>query len=108
MVIDMTTQTPDTQVQFAKALADATRQQIMELTCCASLNVSQIVEAVGVSQPTVSHHLSILKEAGLVTTRSEGKHTYYSLNQERVAFCCGMLINSFAPQSASAQLIQID
>jgi len=103
----MTETSPDTQVLFAKALADGTRQQIMALTCCSWLNVSEIVDAAGVSQPTVSHHLAILKEAGLVNTRADGKHTYYTLNQERVAFCCGMLINNFAPESASAQLIQI-
>jgi ArsR family transcriptional regulator len=98
---------PETQVNFAKALADATRQEIMQLTCCQWLNVSEIVDMVGVSQPTVSHHLAILKEAGLVNTRNEGKHTYYTLNQERVAFCCGMLISNFAPESRSAELIQV-
>ena len=85
-------------VGFAKALADETRQQVMRLCCCQWLNVSEIVEAVGVSQPTVSHHLAILKEAGLVDTREEGKHTYYTLNQERVALCCGWLVETFAPE----------
>lgn len=85
-------------VAFAKALADSTRQQIMELICCDWLNVSEIVDAVGVRQPTVSHHLAILKEAGLVSTRAEGKHTYYLLNQTRVANCCGQLIEVFAPE----------
>jgi ArsR family transcriptional regulator len=84
-------------VSFAKALADPTRQAIMELICCEWKNVNEIVEAVGVSQPTVSHHLAILKETGLVKTRSEGKHTYYTLNQSRVISCCGQLIQVFAP-----------
>ena len=86
-------------VTFAKALADPTRQEIMQLVCCKWMNVSEIVEAVGVSQPTVSHHLNILKEAGLVNTRSEGKHTYYSLNQSRVASCCNTLVEIFAPET---------
>ena len=42
-----------------------------------------------VSQPTVSHHLAILRDAGLVDIREEGKQTFYTLNQERVAVCCG-------------------
>ena len=67
-------------VEFAKALADPTRQEIMSLICCQELSVSDIVDAVGVSQPTVSHHLAILREAGLVNVRSEGKQTFYSLN----------------------------
>ena len=86
-------------VTFAKALADPTRQQIMEIICCDWKNVNEIVAAVGVRQPTVSHHLAILKEAGLVKTRPDGKHTYYTLNQRRVASCCGQLIEVFAPGS---------
>ena len=92
-------------VEFAKALADPTRQEIMSLICCRELSVGDIVEAVGVSQPTVSHHLAILREAGLVTIRSEGKHTYYTLNQGRVVVCCGNLIKVFAPQSETAEIM---
>ena len=84
---------------FAKALSDPTRQQIMELICCQWLNVGEIVEAVGVRQPTVSHHLGILKDTGLVDSRSEGKHIYYTLNQARVVSCCGQLIQVFAPSA---------
>ena len=93
-------------VRFAKALADPTRQRIMELVCCGWLSVGDIVEAVGVGQPTVSHHLSVLKAAGLVHVRSEGKHSYYSLNQARVAYCCGQLIGTFAPASQAARVIE--
>ena len=94
-----------TSVEFAKALADPTRQGIMSLICCRELSVGDIVEAVGVRQPTVSHHLAILRDAGLVSVRSEGKHTYYTLNQGRVALCCGNLIEVFAPQSEAADRI---
>lgn len=71
----------------------------MKLTCCKWLNVSEIVEAVGVSQPTVSHHLAVLKNAHLVNSRVDGKNTYYTLNQEKIAFCCGELIEAFAPET---------
>jgi ArsR family transcriptional regulator, arsenate/arsenite/antimonite-responsive transcriptional repressor len=95
-------------VEFAKALADETRQKIMGLLCCRWLNVNEVVESLGgISQPTVSHHLSILREAGLVMVRPEGKHTYYSLHQERMAFCCGQLIQEFAPESQAAQSIDL-
>jgi ArsR family transcriptional regulator len=86
-------------VTFARALADDTRQSIMELTCCRWMNVSEIQAEVGVSQPTVSHHLAILRQAGLVKVRSEGKHTYYRLNQEKVVMCCGQLMLTFAPET---------
>ena len=94
-------------VEFAKALADPTRQEIMSLICCQELSVGDIVEAVGVRQPTVSHHLAILRDAGLVSVRSEGKHTYYTLNQGRVAMCCGKLIEVFAPQTNAAEQIML-
>jgi len=86
-------------VQFAKALADDTRQEIMTVCCCQWVSVGEIVERIDVSQPTVSHHLAVLREAGLVTVRPEGKQTFYSLNQDRVAFCCGQLLQVFAPAS---------
>jgi ArsR family transcriptional regulator, arsenate/arsenite/antimonite-responsive transcriptional repressor len=94
-------------VDFAKALADETRQKIMNLCCCKWLTVNEIVEALGnVTQPTVSHHLAILRDAGLVKTRSEGKHTFYTLNQEQLAACCGRLIVGFAPETGAAEMVK--
>ena len=72
-------------VLFAKAIADDTRQKIMSFCCCRWCSVGEITESMEVSQPTVSHHLAILRDAGLVDIRSEGKQTFYMLNQERVA-----------------------
>lgn len=82
-------------VLFAKALADETRQKIMKICCCQWISVSEIVEQLHVTQPTVSHHLGILREAGLVNVREEGKQTFYRLNQERITVCCGQLRASF-------------
>ena len=93
-------------VLFAKALADETRQQIMKLCCCRELSVGEIVEKTSVSQPTVSHHLAILREADLVQVRSEGKQTYYTLNQERMAVCCGQLLQVFAPESEVTEVVK--
>lgn len=90
-------------VRFAKAISDETRQKIMNLVCCKWLSVNEIVEKLHVTQPTVSHHLAILREAGLVTVREEGKQTFYSLNQERVAFCCGQLMVKFAPETVTSE-----
>ena len=90
-------------VLFAKAIADETRQKIMNLVCCTSLSVNEIVEKLDVSQPTVSHHLAILREAGLVSVREEGKQTFYSLNQERLAVCCGQLMIKFAPETVTTE-----
>src|SRR5512143_1945846 len=92
-------------VLFAKALADETRQKIMALCCCEWLSVNEIVEKTNVTQPTVSHHLAVLREAGLVNVRAEGKQTFYSLNQDEVVSCCGQLMVKFAPeQEATAKV----
>ena len=93
-------------VAFAKAIADETRQQIMRLCCCRELSVGEIVEKTSVSQPTVSHHLAILRDADLVLVRNEGKQTYYALNQEYLAVCCGQLLQVFAPESEVTEAVK--
>ena len=90
-------------VTFAKAIADETRQKIMSECCCCWLSVNEIVEKVGFSQPTISHHLAILRDAGLVNMREEGKQTFYTLNQENIVMCCGQLMNKFAPETATTE-----
>ncbi len=92
-------------VEFAKALADETRQKIMQLCCCRALSVTEIVEQLDVAQPTVSHHLAILRDAGLVNIRHDGKQTFYSLNQERVVTCCGRILNVFAPEEQATKTL---
>lgn len=92
--------------RFVKALADETRQKIIALCCCRWLSVNEIVAQLDVSQPTVSHHLAILRQAGLVKVREEGKQTFYTLNQERVAVCCGQLMLKFAPQTSLSETLR--
>lgn len=84
-------------VEFAKALADETRQKIMALCCCRRISVNDIVEKLDVAQPTVSHHLKILKQAGLVKSERHGKQILYSLDQERLARGCCQVAEDFAP-----------
>lgn len=95
-------------ITFAKAIADETRQKIMHHLCCEWLCVTDVVDKLSdISQPTVSHHLSILKEAGLVFTRREGKQIYYTLNQDAVSICCGLLMQNFAPERIGIEKIEI-
>lgn len=90
---------PEESVSFAKAMADETRQRVMSLLCCRWLCVGDIVGEMGdITQPTVSHHLAILREAGLVYVRREGKQVFYSLNQDEVVDCCGRIMRIFAPE----------
>ena len=92
-------------VDFAKALADQTRQKIMRLCCCEWISVNDIVAKTNVAQPTVSHHLAILRDAGLVNVRHEGRQTFYTLNQDAVVICCGQIMTAFAPEQKATQEI---
>jgi ArsR family transcriptional regulator len=68
-------------------LADPTRLRLLSLIAaqgeaCAACD---LVEPLGVSQPTVSHHLKVLREAGLVESRKEGRWVYYRPVPERLS-----------------------
>jgi len=95
-------------VEFAKALADETRQKIMKLCCCEWVSVSDIVQQLDVTQPTVSHHLAILRDAGLVEVHEQGKQTFYRLNQSRITACCGQLLVHFAPEGEITRKVIIE
>ncbi len=64
-----------------RTLADPTRRAIFERLCRAGEQTVGALKAhAGVSQPAVSKHLGVLKQAGLVRDRHEGRHTHYSPN----------------------------
>ena len=62
------------------ALSDPTRRQVLEHLRGEDLTPSDLLERIKVSQPTLSHHLDILKRAELVETAREGQFIRYSLN----------------------------
>ena len=66
------------------ALADPMRQDLVQLLARAELNVGEIAERVTLSRPTVSHHLNLLRRAGLVRVRKQGREMYYRLNKEPI------------------------
>ena len=61
------------------ALADGTRRHLLEQLATADRPVSELVTGLDISQAAVSQHLRILREAGLVTARKQGRHRYYEL-----------------------------
>ncbi|MBM7051951.1 helix-turn-helix transcriptional regulator [Rothia sp. ZJ1223] len=63
-------------------IADPTRRQILRVLASGETPVGTLVEELGVSQPTVSKHLKVLRTAGLVTTRAQGQKRLYSLTPE--------------------------
>jgi DNA-binding transcriptional ArsR family regulator len=73
-------------VKIAKALADATRHRmLLELRAAGELTCSQICEKFPQSQPTISHHIKTLAEAGLVKCRKEGQFHVISVDEEVVS-----------------------
>ncbi len=92
------------QRQFAKAIADDTRYDIMLHLCCVWCSVSEVVEKMGgkVNQPTVSHHLKVLEEANLVLVRQEGRQRFYTLNRDHITVCCDHLQRVLAPEDTDA------
>lgn len=64
-----------------KALSDETRLRIIKLLEQGELCVCDIVAALDIIQPKASFHLGVLKEAGLIKDRKQGKWTHYSLNE---------------------------
>lgn len=84
-------------VKSFRALADSTRQKILALLEeSGELCVSEVGAHFDMAQPSISHHLRILKEAGLVTARKRGKEVYYAINEEELSRCCGVFFDKFA------------
>jgi ArsR family transcriptional regulator len=67
-----------------KALSDINRLKIIKLLKEGELCVCELTTALSTSQSTVSHHLSVLKNAGLIKERKEGKWSYFRLSEGAV------------------------
>ena len=68
--------------ELLRLLGDATRIRILGLLQDGELNVSAMCDRLNLAQPTVSHHLGLLRSSGLVLTRRSGKQVYYELNDD--------------------------
>lgn len=68
-------------VGLFKALSDANRLMIVDMLSCGELCACMILNKFNITQPTLSHHMKVLCDCGLVNGRREGKWMYYSLNK---------------------------
>lgn len=79
------------QAHLCKAFAHPARLEILDLLGAKELGVSELQEALGVSKTNISQHLAILKSAGVLTTRRNGKQVYCSLAIPEVKTACQLL-----------------
>ena len=63
-----------------KALSDSTRRKILELLSKKDMNAGEIADFFNISKPSISHHLSILKNADLINDERKGQNIVYTLN----------------------------
>ncbi len=76
----------DAMASRLKALADPTRLRLFSLVASMPERCAcDLTEPLGVSQPTVSHHLKVLKEAGLLIREQRGKWAYFSVSRDALA-----------------------
>ena len=83
---------------ICKALGDSNRLQIVQMLSDGEKCGCRLLEKFEITQPTLSHHMKILCECGLVDARKEGKWSHYSLNcdtlnafrtfMEKISCCC--------------------
>lgn len=92
--------------EFGKAVGDVTRQRILRFCCCTRRSVGEIAKNAKVTQPTATHHLSILEKAKLVHRDQEGKTVFYHVNQDRMVSCCGQLMVKLAPEQEATELVK--
>jgi predicted transcriptional regulator len=95
----------DELLQFFKALADSNRLKIVGLLAQEPLSVEQLAEMLGLTSSTVSHHLTKLTKAGLVSARAEGYYNIYRLESQVLE---GMAQRLLAQDSLPAAASDVD
>ena len=74
----------DSAAEFFKMLGDGTRIKIFWILCHGEECCSHLAERLGITAPAAAHHLSLLRECGLIVPRREGKEVYYTLADNEI------------------------
>ena len=85
---------------FVRALANETRQAILDLLREQKMSAGEIGAYFSVTQPTISHHLALLRRAGVVLAQREGQHVYYSVNRCCLDVCTRRLVETFTSRES--------
>lgn len=74
-----------TESDIFRALSDPNRRAVLERLQEGEKNATELREGLGISQPAVSQHIAVLRSAGLITEKKQGRHVHYSLAPEGLA-----------------------
>ena len=91
-----------------KALSDDTRLRVVKLLQKRELCVCELMQVLDMSQPRISRHMSVLKNAGLVEDRREGKWVYYSLKNETRGKEIKILLDAMAVMANDDVVVKAD
>lgn len=80
-------------IQLLKALSDETRLKIINLLLHNDYCVGALAHFIGISEPSISQHLKVLRNAGIVTGEKRGYYTYYEINRELVREAANILMD---------------
>lgn len=75
-----------------KALSDESRRKIVSMLIEKDMSVNEIAKDFNKTQPCISHHLEVLKNAGIVEYRKEGKFSIYSINMSSIQYIINWFI----------------
>lgn len=105
MSVAMSARSNDSVTRGFHALSDVTRLQILRILRQGECCVCDLMDHVGAAQSRLSFHLRILKEAGLVTDRREGRWVYYAVEPDAIAELVAILddVRPGRPRSRSAR-----
>ena len=94
-------------IAVGQAIVDPTRVRIIAALRRGELCVCELVDALEINQSTLSNHLQVLRQTGLVTTRKEGRWIYYSLTDQKTALI-EALFSNMQPDGGTDPLLRRD
>lgn len=97
-----------TDAQVFHALSDETRLAVLDMLRGGEQCVCDLQDALGAAQSRLSFHLKVLRDAGLVTDRKQGRWSYYALVPERLAQAAAYLGDLQQPRSTVPPLVQLN
>ena len=90
----------DLQAQLCQSLSHAIRLRIIHTLKEAPKSVNEISAELGISQPTISRHLSVLRSTGLLTPRRRGQEVFYEITNPKLVEVCEMMGRILAEREA--------